>query len=75
MLYFIYNVKTACIIILNNSHYEYLVLLYGLTNVPSCFRAFVNKIFHEMINHFVFMYIEYMLINFSLEVDGVKHIR
>ena len=31
-----------------SGHYEYLVMPYGLTNAPSVFQAFVDKIFRDL---------------------------
>ncbi|KAL0180227.1 hypothetical protein M9458_025669, partial [Cirrhinus mrigala] len=34
-----------------SGHYEYRVMPFGLANSPSCFQAFVNEVFRDMLNH------------------------
>ncbi len=43
-------------------HYEYRVMPYGLSNSPSIFQNFMNEIFRDMINRFVLIYIDDILI-------------
>ncbi len=43
-------------------HYEYLVLLFGLTNAPAVFQGMVNSVLGDMINQFVFVYLDDILI-------------
>lgn len=37
-------------------HFEYLVIPFGLSNVPSVFQSLVNNILQDFINRFVFVY-------------------
>ncbi|KAK3509477.1 hypothetical protein QTP70_035120 [Hemibagrus guttatus] len=65
--------KTAFITPLG--HYEYLLMPYGLSNVPSVFQGFMNEIFRDMLHRFVVVYIDDILIyspNLSDHVDHVK---
>ena len=39
-------------------HWEYLVMPFGLTNAPSVFQALVNDVLRDMLNRFVFVYID-----------------
>ncbi|KAK3530946.1 hypothetical protein QTP70_006497 [Hemibagrus guttatus] len=42
-------------------HYEYLVMPLGLTNVPAVFQALVNDVLRYMLNRFVFVYLDDIL--------------
>ncbi|KAF7688290.1 hypothetical protein HF521_014296 [Silurus meridionalis] len=53
-------------------HYEYLVMPFGLTNAPAVFQALVNEVLRDMLNTFVFVYLDDILI-FSCSMD--EHIR
>ena len=39
-------------------HWEYLVMPFGLTNTPVVFQTLVNDILRDMINQFVFVYLD-----------------
>ena len=34
-------------------HFEYLVMAFGLTNVPAVFQALVNYVLHNFLNRYV----------------------
>ncbi|KAI7810722.1 Pol polyprotein [Triplophysa rosa] len=56
-------------------HYEYLVLPFGLTNAPAVFQGLVNSVLGDMINQFVFVYLDDILIfSPSLQVH-TQHVR
>ncbi len=56
-------------------HYEYLVLPFGLTNAPAVFQGMVNRVLGDMINRFVFVYLDDILIfSPSLQVH-TQHVR
>lgn len=56
-------------------HFEYLVLPFGLTNAPAVFQALVNDVLRDFINHFVFVYLDDILI-FSKDMsDHISHVR
>ena len=39
-------------------HWEYLVIPFGLTNAPAVFQTLVNDVLSDMLNRFVFVYID-----------------
>lgn len=39
-------------------HYEYLVMPIGLTNAPAVFQSLVNDVLRDMLNRFVFVYLD-----------------
>jgi hypothetical protein len=45
-----------------SGHYEYLVMSFGLTNAPSVFQALLNDVLCDMLNRFIFTYIDDILI-------------
>ncbi|KAI2644146.1 Transposon Tf2-6 polyprotein [Labeo rohita] len=50
-------------------HFEYRVLPFGLTNAPAVFQALINDVLRDMVNRFVFVYLDDILIfSFSLQV-------
>ncbi|KAK7913158.1 hypothetical protein WMY93_013369 [Mugilogobius chulae] len=58
-----------------SGHYEYLVMPFGLTNAPAVFQALVNDILRDMLNKFVFVYLDDILI-FSSDLDShISHVK
>uniref|UniRef100_A0A8C6PAB7 Gypsy retrotransposon integrase-like protein 1 n=3 Tax=Nothobranchius TaxID=28779 RepID=A0A8C6PAB7_NOTFU len=58
-----------------NGHFEYLVMPFGLTNAPAVFQCLINDVLKDMINKFVFVYLDDILI-FSPDRDThVQHVR
>ena len=53
-------------------HYEYLVMPFGLTNAPAVFQALVNDILRDMIDKYVFVYLDDILI-FSKSLEEHTH--
>lgn len=47
---------------------------YGLSNSPSVFLNFMNKIFQNMLNKFVIIYIEDILIYSSSLTEHKRHV-
>ena len=45
-------------------HFEYLVMPFGLTNAPAIFQSLVNDVLRDMLNRFVFVYLDDILIFF-----------
>jgi hypothetical protein len=54
--------------------YEYSVMSFGLTNVPSYFMYLMNKVFMEYLDKFVVVFINDILI-FSKMEEHDKHLR
>ncbi len=55
-------------------HYEYRVMPYGLSNSPSIFQNFMNEIFRDMINRFVLIYIDDILIYSPTMEEHRRHV-
>ncbi len=47
---------------MTTGHYEYLVMPFGLSNSPSVFQAYINDVFRDMLNRWVIVYIDDILI-------------
>ena len=56
-------------------HYEYLVMPFGLTNAPAVFQAFVNDVLRDMLNVFVFVYLDDILIFSRNLAEHINHVR
>lgn len=55
-------------------HYEYLVMPFGLTNAPALLQNMVNDVLGDMINHFVFVYLDDIRIFSRNKEEHVKHV-
>ena len=56
-------------------YYEYLVMPFGLTNAPAVFQGLINEVLREMLNHFVFVYLDDILIFSKSLHEHVQHVR
>ncbi|XP_051543938.1 uncharacterized protein LOC127434920 [Myxocyprinus asiaticus] len=56
-------------------HFEYLVMPFGLTNAPAIFQALVNDVLRDMVNYFVFVYLDDILIFSQSLQEHTQHIR
>uniref|UniRef100_A0AAQ4QLT0 Gypsy retrotransposon integrase-like protein 1 n=1 Tax=Gasterosteus aculeatus aculeatus TaxID=481459 RepID=A0AAQ4QLT0_GASAC len=57
-----------------SGHYEYLVMPFGLSNAPAVFQALVNDVLRDMLNQYVFVYLDDILIFSPDEDTHVKHV-
>ncbi|KAL0202690.1 hypothetical protein M9458_000708, partial [Cirrhinus mrigala] len=57
-----------------SGHYEYRVMPFGLANSPSFFQAFINEVFRDMLNRWVIVYIDDILIYSSSYAEHVQHL-
>ncbi|KAK7940550.1 hypothetical protein WMY93_003876 [Mugilogobius chulae] len=56
-------------------HFEYQVMPFGLTNAPAVFQSLVNDVLRDMLNKFIFVYLDDILI-FSQDIhEHVQHVR
>ncbi|MBW0547530.1 hypothetical protein O181_087245, partial [Austropuccinia psidii MF-1] len=53
--------------------YEYLVMPFGLNNAPSSFQNLVNDIFADLLDIFVVVYFDDIMVFSSSEEEHVKH--
>ncbi|KAL0157283.1 hypothetical protein M9458_048529, partial [Cirrhinus mrigala] len=56
-------------------HYEYQVKPFGLVNAPATFQALINDVLREMLNVFVFVYLEDILIFSRTCHEHVQQVR
>lgn len=56
-------------------HFEYLVMPFGLTNAPAVFQRLVNDVLRDMLNRFVFVYLDDILIFSRSQQEHVQHVR
>ncbi len=59
----------------HSGHFEYLVMPFCLSNSPAVFQALVNDVLRDMVDRFVFVYIDDILIFSQNERDHVQHVR
>lgn len=56
-------------------HYKYVVMSFGVTNVPAIFMDHMNRIFRSFLNKFVVVFIDDILIYSRTREKHVEHIR
>lgn len=56
-------------------HFEYLVVPFGLTNAPPTFMRAMNNIFHDVLDKFVILYLDDILIFSETEQEHLEHLK
>ena len=55
-------------------HFEYQVMLFGLSNAPAVFQALVNDVLRDMIDQFIYVYLDDILIFSHSLQEHVQHV-
>lgn len=56
-------------------HFEYLVMPFGLCNAPATFQHFLNDVFRDILDSFVVIYLDDILIFSSSSAEHNEHMR
>jgi hypothetical protein len=55
-------------------HYKFIVLPFGLTNAPRVFMSLMNQVFHEYLDKFIQVFIDYILIYSQMMGEHGEHL-
>lgn len=55
--------------------YEYVVMLFGLTNAPIAFMAFMNRVYPQYLEKFIIVFIDDIFVYFDNKSDNEIHLR
>jgi len=56
-------------------HYEFVVILFGLTNAPSTFMCLMNSIFSQYLDKFVLVFINDILVYLKTKEEHEEHLK
>jgi hypothetical protein len=56
-------------------HYEFLVMSFGLINVPAIFMDTMNRAFHDYLDRFTVVFIDDILIYSKMPEEHEEHLR
>ena len=56
-------------------HYKFLVMSFGLMNVPATFMELMNRVFHDYLDKFIIVFIDDILVYSKTREDHETHLR
>lgn len=55
--------------------YEFLIMLFGLTNAPTTFYTLMNKLFHRYPDRFMVVYLSNIVVYSSTLEEHIEHLQ
>ena len=56
-------------------HYKYLVVLFGLTNGPATWQAYINNVLRKFLDILVVVYLDDIIVYSKTKEDHIQHVR